>query len=349
MKKGVLLINLGTPDSPSVADVRKYLREFLMDGRVIDIPWLNRFFLVNGVIAPLRAVSSSKAYHHLWTSDGSPLKYYGIRVKEMLQESLGTEYTVSLGMRYQNPSLRAALDKLKKENVGEITVIPLYPQYASASTGSTIEKVFDELKNWEIIPSMRCISQFFDHPRFIKAFARKGEEHLKNRQYDHVLFSYHGLPERQILKASRERYCQLNEKCCRSYHVKNQFCYRAQCFETSRLLAKALNLEINRYSVSFQSRLGKEPWIKPYTDEIIKELAARGYKRVLCFSPSFIADCLETTVEIGMEYKNLFLSLGGERWDLVESLNDSPTWIECLKALILEAKPESVMTANAPY
>jgi len=334
-KKGVLIVNLGTPDSPSVANVRKYLREFLMDPRVMDIPFLKRFFLVHFIIAPFRSHESAKLYQKLWTDEGSPLKSYGNHVCNLLQKALGDQYVVSFGMRYQNPSIRDALSVLNKYPIKEITVIPLYPQYASSSTGSTIEKVIDEIKKWEVVPKITFVKRFFDHPLFIEAFVQQGRRYMQKMDYDHFLFSYHGLPERHIQKSSSENYCQLNSKCCAVYHAKNYFCYRAQCFETTRQLAKALNISDSQYSVCFQSRLGKSPWIQPYTDEKIIELAGKGVKRILAFSPSFIADCLETTIEVGEEYKGLFLKHGGAQWDFVESLNTMPLWIDCLKQIAL--------------
>ena len=335
-KVGVLLINLGTPDSPGVADVRRYLREFLMDRRVIDIPWLNRFFLINVIIAPTRAPQSAKIYKELWTKDGSPLNIYGGQVKKLLQDRLGEHYQVAFGMRYQNPSLRAAMDELKNKGLQSIIVIPLYPQYASASTGSTIEKVMEEIKHWEVIPTVKFVAQFFDDQLFIKAFAEIGRKYMSAKNYDHFIFSYHGLPERQILKSAVDGYCRLNDKCCSVVHAKNRYCYRAQCFQTTRLLVDALGIKKENYTVCFQSRLGKTPWIKPYTDEIIPELVRRGVQHVLAFSPSFVADCLETTIEIGVEYKKLFQKHGGTTWDLVESLNVSPIWIDCLKEMVLK-------------
>lgn len=335
-KIGVLLLNLGTPDSPSVPDVRKYLRQFLMDWRVIDVPFVQRWSLVNLVIAPLRSYKSAKVYKELWTEKGSPLKIYGFEVAELLQKSLGDNYLVSLGMRYQSPSTAEALEKLYNKGLEKIIVIPLYPQYASASTGSSIEEVMNIVKNWEVIPNLQIISNFPDNSRMVKLFADLGRKHLTHESFDHFLFTYHGLPERQIMKASCNNYCQL-DKCCNTYHQLNQFCYRAQCFQTSRALAKELGITQDQYTVSFQSRLGKTPWIKPYTDEVIPELIKKGYKRVLAFSPSFVADCLETTIEIGEEYKELFQHHGGDRWQLVESLNNHPDWIECLKEMV-EAK-----------
>jgi len=337
-KTGVLIINLGTPESPSVRDVRKYLREFLMDGRVIDIPFWRRFFLINFLIAPFRAPESAKGYQELWTDKGSPLKFYGQELERLLQQELGQAFEVKLAMRYQTPSIRSVLSHFKDKGFKQLVIIPLYPQYASASSGSTMEEVMKVIKAWEVIPEIKMISQFFDHPLFIKAFSEIASSYVipakAGIQYDHYLFSYHGLPEHQILKSSCDNYCRLGE-CCSVFHSKNQYCYRAQCFETTRLLSKELGINKENYTICFQSRLGKTPWIKPYTDEVIKQLAGRGIKRVLTFSPAFVADCLETTIEIGVEYKKLFLEHGGEHWQLVESLNVQPTWVECLKQIVI--------------
>jgi len=334
-KIGVVIINLGTPDSPSVADVRKYLREFLMDRRVIDIPFWRRFLLINCIIAPFRAPQSAKGYQKLWLPQGSPLKVYGQGLEMLLQLALGQDFQVKLAMRYQSPSIKSVLLNFKDKGFKELVVIPLYPQYASASSGSTMEEVMKVVKGWEVIPQIKFISQFFDHPLFIKAFVDIGKKYMAQQSYDHYLFSYHGLPEHQILKASCDHYCRLGD-CCSVYNGKNQYCYRAQCFETTRLLVKALGIKKEDHTVCFQSRLGKTPWIKPYTDEVIKELANRGIKKVLAFSPAFVADCLETTVEIGLEYKKLFIEHGGEQWQLVESLNAHPEWVECLKEMVKE-------------
>ncbi len=331
----VLLINLGTPDSSSVSDVRKYLREFLMDGRVIDIPFWRRWLLVNLIIAPFRAPQSAKGYHEVWTKEGSPLKVYSEKIVTLLQQALGKDYNVVLGMRYQNPSIKEALNQFKDKGIKRMIVIPLYPQYASASTGSSMEEFFKQIKTWQIIPSVKIISQFLEHPEFINAFAKIGREYMAKTQYDHFVFSYHGLPERQILKGSCNNYCRLGD-CCSVYHSKNPYCYRAQCFQTTRLLAKALRIDEKDYTICFQSRLGKEPWIKPYTDHKITEFIQKGYKKILVFSPSFVADCLETTVEIGMEYKKLFIDAGGQEWDLVESLNINSAWVECLKTMVMK-------------
>ncbi len=334
-KTGVLIVNLGTPHSPSVADVRKYLREFLMDARVIDIPFWRRFLLINLIIAPFRAPQSAKGYHELWTPQGSPLKVYSQKLEGLLQEALGADFKVKLAMRYQDPSIKSVLSHFKDKGFNQLIVIPLYPQYASSSSGSTMEEVMNVIRAWEVIPEIKLTAKFFDHPLFIKAFAEIGRKHMAQERYDHYLFSYHGLPEHQVLKSSCDGYCRLGD-CCSVFNNKNQYCYRAQCFETTRLLVQALGIKKEDHTICFQSRLGQRPWIKPYTDEVIKQLAGRGIKKVLTFSPSFVADCLETTVEIGVEYKKLFLEHGGEIWQLVESLNVHPAWVECLKQIVLE-------------
>ncbi len=340
-KTGVLLVNLGTPDSTKTKDVRKYLREFLMDGRVVDYPLWFRWFLVNMIIAPFRAPNSAKEYRKLWEDRGSPLKFYGEDVRDLLQTSLGNEYVVALGMRYQSPSIASALEILQKANVGSIVCIPLFPQYASATNGSVIDKVMEIVRAWQVIPSLKFVSNFLEHPLFIKAQTEIARKYLEEDEYDHVLFSYHGVPESQIYKASVDNYCKIGQ-CCNTYHKKNQFCYRAQCYHTSRLIANALDIPEEKYSVAFQSRLGPVPWIKPYTDEALKRLAEEGKKKVLAFSPAFVADCLETTIEVGETYKEEFENIGGERWQLVESLNTNPIWIECLKDLVLKNDAEYV-------
>lgn len=336
MKTGVLLVNLGTPDSTAVPDVRKYLREFLLDKRVIDINPVGRWALVNLIIAPFRAPKSAAEYRKLWEDRGSPLKFYGEDVAELLQNKLGEDYKVVLAMRYQSPSIQSGLEALKVANVDEILVLPLFPQYASATTGSIHDKVMEIVRKWQIIPPMKFISQFLEHPLFIEAFSAQGKQLMEKENYEHVVFSYHGLPERQIRKGSVGDQCQLGS-CCDQFHEKNRFCYRAQCFHTSRLLAKALNLSEDQYTVCFQSRLGRDPWIQPYTDDIVHQLAEKGVKKVMAYSPAFVADCLETTVEVGQLYQEQFKEKGGERWDLVPSLNADPKWVDCLEDLVKTA------------
>ncbi len=333
MKTGVLLVNLGTPDSTEVGDVRKYLREFLTDKRVIDIPAVSRWMLVNLIIAPFRAPKSAAEYRRLFTERGSPLKYYTEDLLEPLRSILGKDYVVEYAMRYQSPSIQVGLDKLREQYVGKIHVIPLFPQYASASTGSVIDKVMEITKTWQIIPEIRFTSQFLEEEKFLQVIVNKGKKRMEKTDYDHFVFSYHGLPERQILKGSVGKQCQLGT-CCNQFHDRNRYCYRAQCYQTTRLLADRLGIPEEKYTVCFQSRLGRDPWIKPYTDHVLEDLAKNGQKKVLAFSPAFVSDCLETTVEVGETYKEDFIKAGGEQWDLVESLNDDPLWVECLADLV---------------
>lgn len=333
--KGILLVNLGTPDSPSTKDVRKYLTQFLNDRRVIDIARWKRFFLVNFIIVPFRSPKTSALYKSIWTKEGSPILTISKSLKDKLQKLLGNNYCIELGMRYQNPSIEEALNRLKEKSVDSITIIPLYPQYASSSTGSTMEEVFRIANSWEVLPSISIVSKFYDHPAFLNAFVSVAKKY-NHEQYDHVLFSYHGLPERQIIKASGHygsSTCKLTESCCSSINNKNTFCYRATCFETTRQLAQKLNIPSAKYSIAFQSRLGKDPWIKPYSDEMIIEKAKLGIKKMLVLSPAFVADCLETIHEIGVEYNELFRKHGGEHIQLVESLNDSDEWVSALKEI----------------
>lgn len=333
-KTGVLLVNLGTPDSTATGDVRKYLREFLMDGRVIDIPSFPRWLLVNLIIAPFRSPKSAGEYRKLWTDRGSPLLFHTEDLKAKVEKVLDpSQFVVTMGMRYQSPSIESALEELMKAKVKKIIVLPLFPQYASATNGSVIDKVMEIVKGWQIIPEISFISNFIDHPLFLKAWEELGKEMMEKQEYDRFLFSYHGLPERQIRKGSVDNYCQLGA-CCNKYGPSNQFCYRAQCFQTTRLIAGKLGLPDDKVMTCFQSRLGKDPWIQPYTEDMIKKLASEGVKKVLVFSPAFVADCLETTVEVGQEYKEQFEEMGGEHWDLVPSLNSGDTWVACVKELV---------------
>lgn len=330
-RTAVLLINLGTPDSPSVGDVRSYLFQFLNDPRVIDIPWLLRKLLVNFIIVPFRAPKSAKVYRQLWTEDGSPLLYYGEKVVRLLQEELPDNYTVYLAMRYKNPSIKDVLKKIYREKYDRIIVLTLFPQYASASTGSALEEVMKYVRKWWVIPDINFVSQYYEHPRYIEAFVDRGRKY-RIEDYDHVLFSYHGLPERQVDKVHGEGTC-AEHKCTTEINEANRYCYRATCYATTRLIASALGITPDRYTVCFQSRLDEE-WLMPFSDKEVIRCAREGMKKILVFSPAFTADCLETTVEIGIEYQELFEEHGGEKVQLVESLNDHPIWISCLKNLV---------------
>jgi ferrochelatase len=334
-KKGVLLVNLGTPDSPSTADVRKYLREFLMDPRVIDVNPVLRTFLVKGLIAPTRGPKSAKLYQQIWDEKtGSPLLHYSLLQQQLLQQRLGDEYMVELAMRYQSPSIELALDKLKAALVSEIRVIPMFPQYASASTGSVYEKVMRLVKDWPTPPPISFINSFHDNEGMIETFVANAKKH-QPETYDHILFSFHGLPQRQLIKSDHTHsYCLKVNDCCQTLNDTNKFCYSAQSHHTARLIAEKLNIPKEKYTICFQSRLGSDPWVQPYTSEIVAKLAKEGKKRLLVFCPAFVADCLETVYEVTKEYGDEFKALGGEHVQLVESLNDSPIWIEALEKLV---------------
>ncbi|MBE0551344.1 MAG: ferrochelatase [Ignavibacterium sp.] len=333
-KTCVLLINLGTPDSPSVKDVRKYLFEFLNDPRVIDINPIGRFFLVNFIIVPFRAPKSAKIYKELWTKDGSPIMIYGESVKEKLQKELGDDFEVELAMRYKNPSLDEVCARMERRRYEKIIILPLFPQYASASTGSAIEKTMKLISKWWVIPEIKIISQFYDDENYLNCVIEQSKKYNLN-DYDHILFSYHGLPVRQVDKVYSDGKPCLDHKCEDEINEDNKYCYKATCYATTRLLAEKLNLPKERYTVCFQSRLDKD-WLEPFSDKVVEEWAKKGAKNILVFSPAFVADCLETTVEIGIEYQKIFKDNGGEKVQLVESLNDHPMWIETLKKMVLK-------------
>jgi ferrochelatase len=333
-KKGVLLVNLGTPDSPSNADVRKYLREFLMDARVIDINPIARNILVKGIIAPTRGPKSAKLYQQIWDAKtGSPLLHYSKLQQQLLQDRLGDGYMVELAMRYQSPSIESALTRLKDALVQDIKVIPMFPQYASASTGSVYEKVMGLVAQWPTSPNISFINSFHDNELMIQTFADNALKY-NPESYDHILFSFHGLPQRQLIKSDHtHNYCLKSADCCQTLNDTNKFCYSAQSHHTAQLIAQKLDIPKEKYTICFQSRLGSDPWVQPYTSEIVAKLAAEGKKRLLVFCPAFVADCLETVYEVTREYGDEFKILGGEHVQLVESLNDSPTWIDALVQL----------------
>jgi ferrochelatase len=339
LKTAVLLVNLGTPESPSVKDVRKYLFEFLNDPRVIDIPAIARFILVNLIIVPFRAPKSARIYEELWVHNGlpdgikgSPILYYGKSVQEKLQKTLANDYDVYLAMRYKNPSIDDVLSDVYKKNYEKIIVVPLFPQYASATTGSVIDKVMKIISKWWVIPEIKFISQFYDDEGFINTIVERAKKY-KLEDYDHVLFSYHGLPVRQVDKVYKDGTLCEEHNCETEINETNKYCYKATCYATTRLIVKKLGLSEDRYTVCFQSRLDKK-WLEPFADKAIIEQAKKGAKRLLVFSPAFVADCLETLIEIGVEYQKLFEEHGGEKVQLVESLNDHPRWIETLKEMV---------------
>lgn len=328
---GILIVNLGTPDAPTRPAVYRYLKEFLLDPRVIDIHPVARNLLVRGIIAPFRSGKSAKAYQELWTENGSPLKYYGERLVEQIQQRLGEQYRVELGMRYQNPSIASAIARLMAAKVKKIKIFTLFPQYAGATVGSVHEEVMRVAGSQAIIPEMEFVNSYPTWQPMIELFAQNARR-FDLSQYEHFLFSYHGLPQRQLRKADAFQHCLQSPDCCKTLGPVNQFCYSAQCYATTQAIAEQLQIKPEQYTVCFQSRLGRDPWTQPYTVQVIEQLAQKGAKRLLVFCPAFTADCLETTIEIGEEYREDFIKWGGERLDLVESLNDSPAWADALAA-----------------
>lgn len=340
-KTTVVLVNLGTPDSPSVKDVGKYLFEFLVDPRVIDIPAIVRFFLVNLIIIPFRVLKSAKNYKELWVKNGlpsgikgSPILYYGKSVQEKLQQALGNDFDVQLAMRYQSLSMDDVFENLYKKNLEQIIIIPLFPQYASATTGSIIDEAMNIMSKWWVIPEIKFISQYYNEEGFINTIVDRAKKY-NVEDYDHILFSYHGLPIRHVDKVYKDGTLCEKHNCETEINETNRYCYKATCYATTRLIAQKLGIPAEKYTVCFQSRLDKN-WLEPFADDVIVEQAKKGAKKLLVFSPAFVADCLETLIEISFEYQKLFEEHGGEKVQLVESLNDHPMWIETLKEMVLK-------------
>lgn len=337
MKVGVLLIQLGTPDKPNVGSVRKYLSEFLNDPRVIDIPWLARKILVNGIIVPFRAPKSTKVYKELWKFGNgiSPLLSHTENLKLLLQDRFkGENITIEFAMRYQNPSMDSVLGRMKMENYDKLIILPLFPQYASASSGSAIEKAMSIIKKWWVIPEISIISQFYNNEGYINSIVENASQ-FDFKEYDHVLFSYHGLPERQVDKVYEKTDLCSNQPCELEINEKNKYCYKATCYATTRIIAEKLKLTEKEYTVCFQSRLDKK-WLTPFSDKVVEELGKRGSKKLLVFSPAFVADCLETIIEIGEEYQEIFEKHGGDKVQLVPSSNTNTNFIDGLTKLIRE-------------
>lgn len=331
---GLLLCNLGTPDAPTTGAVRRYLRQFLSDPRVIDINPVGRWLLLNLIILPLRPRKSAEAYQKIWTVDGSPLLRHGRDLVTAVSERLGAGWAVELGMRYGRPSLASGLDKLRQAGAERIVVLPLYPQYASSSTGSIVEAVCRQVARAEVTPAVSLVPAFHADAGFLAASSAVARPLLDSERPDHVLMSFHGVPERHVRKADASgQHCLSSDDCCARLGPANRDCYRAQCFATARALAERLGLASADYTVCFQSRLGRTPWIRPYTDATVAALAAAGKKRLLVLCPAFVADCLETLEEIGIRAKQQFEAAGGERLTLVPSLNATAAWADAVAAL----------------
>ena len=339
MSKGILLVNLGSPDSPSVPDVRRYLNEFLMDGRVIDVAWPLRRFIV-GMILISRPKESAHAYQKIWTKDGSPLVVTSKRVQEELQRRVS--FPVELAMRYQNPSIEGALKKLHDRGVDKLLLIPLFPHYAMSSYETAVERVKELVAKSGQKMQIEVQPPFGDAPDYIEALVASTETYLKN-DYDHLLFSFHGVPERQIKKSDTTGcHCLTVQNCCETASPAHATCYRVQCFKTARAFVQKAGIPEGKYSVSFQSRLGRDPWLKPYTDFELPRLAKEGKKKMLVICPAFVSDCLETIEEIGMRGRDTFMEAGGERFSQIPCLNEHPLWIVALENMVKRFAPNGV-------
>jgi ferrochelatase len=338
---GILLLNLGTPEAPTPAAVRRYLREFLSDPRVIDIHPVARKLLLELVILPLRPRKSAAAYAKVWGPEGSPLLTLSRELEGKVRTAMGPDHLVELAMRYGRPSIPEALERLRSGGATRLVVAPLYPQYSSSATGSSLEAVFAELSRRHVVTPVSVLPAFYDDPGYLGAVAAVGAPVLVRERPDHVLFSFHGLPERHVKASDHSgRHCLQSTGCCDAIGPANRDCYRAQCHATARGLAARLGLAPGSWSICFQSRLGRTPWIKPYTDVVLDELAAAGKKRLCVFCPAFVADCLETLEEIGLRAREQFVAAGGESLTLVPSLNATPAWVEALVALLRRAGGE---------
>ena len=329
-KKGILLVNLGSPDSTAVGDVRRYLNEFLMDGRVIDTPWLVRRFVV-GLILINRPKESAHAYEKIWLPEGSPLIVTSRRVQQKLQARLTVP--VELAMRYQHPSITSALQKLREAQVDDLLVIPLFPHYAMSSYESAVEQV--KTVAARIAPAIKLTIQrpYYDAPDYIAALVASAKDQLAGG-YDHLLFSFHGIPERHLKKSDTTGcHCLASDNCCNVPSPAQATCYRAQCFKTVAAFVTAAGVPKEKYSVSFQSRLGKDPWLKPYTDFELAEFPQRGIKKLLVMCPAFVSDCLETIEEINIRGRETFLGAGGQEFAQIPCLNEGPRWLEVLERM----------------
>ena len=330
MSKAVLLVNLGSPDSPAVPDVRRYLNEFLMDGRVIDTPWLVRRLVV-GLILIKRPAESGHAYEKVWTKEGSPLVVTSRQVQALLQSRVSVP--VELAMRYQNPSIESAVKKLAARGATEVLLIPLFPHYAMSSYETAVVRVQEVAAKFA--PQMKVVVQppYYDAPDFIAALAASATDYLK-KDYDHLLFSFHGIPERHIKKSDPTGcHCLATPNCCETASAAHATCYRAQCFKTAQLFVEKAGVPAGKWSVSFQSRLGKDPWLKPYTDYELPRLATEGKKRMLVICPAFVADCLETIEEIGLRGYEEFMSGNGKEYTRIPCMNEHPAWIGVLERM----------------
>ena len=327
--KGALLVNLGSPDSTSVKDVRGYLDQFLMDSRVIDTSYLMRAFLVKGIILNTRPKKSAKAYKKIWWNEGTPLIVLSERLTKKVQSQ--ADIPVELAMRYGKPSLKSGIQKLVDQGVTEILLLPLYPQFAMATTETITVLASKIIHKDHPEVTLTHVPSFYNNEDYIEVLSATIKNHLDEVKPEHLLFSYHGVPERHIKKSDiTKSHCKIDGSCCQTSSPAHEFCYRHQCYETTKLVAEKLGLEKGFYSSSFQSRLGRDPWLQPYTDVTIDNFAKDGVKKLSVVTPAFVSDCLETLEEIGMEAKDSFLENGGSEFATIPCLNDNDAWVKTL-------------------
>jgi len=331
--KGILLVNLGSPDSPNPKDVKKYLGEFLMDERVIDVPLWARTLIVKGIILNTRPKASAAAYKKIWWEEGSPLIVISERLQNKIQKH--TEAPVALAMRYGSMTIKKGLQELVNKGVDEVLLFPLYPQFAMATSETILVKAEEERQIHFPNLKIESIPAFYNNPDYIEVLSSLIQDSLKDIDYEHLLFSYHGLPERHIKKRDvTKSHCKIDKSCCKTASKAHEFCYRHQCYEVTRIVTKKLQLKYGTYSTSFQSRLGIDSWLQPYTDLTIERLAKQGIKKMVVVTPAFVSDCLETLEEIAMEGMEIFKELGGQEFTTVACLNDNDDWVAILSKWI---------------
>lgn len=342
-------MNLGTPDAPEELEVRRYLRQFLSDPRVLDIGPVQRKFLLEVFILPRRPRESARAYRSIWTERGSPLLFHTLDLAGKLRARYGDSVEVEIAMRYGSPEVASALERFRESGVDEIVLLPLFPQYSSSAWGSAVEEVWKRAGERWNVPSLQVIPPFYDHPAFLDAFASVARPVIEDLAPEKVLMSFHGLPERQIRKSDESggRYCLVAADCCDTIGIANRSCYRAHCVATARGIAERLGLEPDRFLISFQSRLGRDPWIRPFTDELVVQLAKDGIRRLAVFSPAFVADCLETLEEIAIRARDDFVAHGGEELRLVPSLNSEDAWVDAVVQIVADGSSLTPSEATA--
>jgi ferrochelatase len=334
MQTAILLMNLGSPDSPTTRDLKPYLTEFLMDERVIDIPKIPRSLLVKGIIVPFRSGKSAKKYQSIWTNEGSPLILHTRALQQELEKK--RKEPIYMCMRYGNPSTAEVLKQMHKDHpdLKEIILVPLYPHYAMSSYETAVVQVEELHKAGKYSSRLHTIPPYYDYPAYIRALVATVQPYL-NRPFDHILFSYHGVPERHIRKSDcTGSHCLKSPDCCQMASEAHTKCYRHQVIRTTELVAKELGLEPSKYSYSFQSRLGSDAWLKPYTAAQLKAFPNQGIKNLLVLCPAFVSDCLETLEEIAEEGREDFMKAGGQDFHMIPALNEEPLWIDCLMELI---------------